>query len=469
MNEREDRPKGLLSTDDVAKELRITSQRVRQLIADGTLPAERVGHSWVIESEALESVRATASSATIAPKVKVQRNGQLKALSFFSGAMGLDLGLESVGIDTILACESDKWARQTIALNRPDLPVLGDIWRYTAEEILELAGIQPGEQVDVMAGGPPCQAFSTAGARRGFDDLRGNVFLHYLELIAAIKPKYAIIENVRGLLSLPVSETQSAALLEETGLDFSKKHGAIRLVTYKLREAGYNVSFNLYNAANFGTPQIRERVVIIATLKGEKVPYLTPTNSDDPTFGLPEWEVLRDAISDLDDAESDYIPFPEKRLKYFRMLKAGQYWKNLPPEVQPIAMGKSFYLGGGKTGFYRRLAWDRPSPTLVTHPAMPATDLGHPDKDRPLTVAEYKRIQQFPDTWEIAGRPQQQYKQIGNAVPIGLGKAIGRMVLQYDQGNAPEPPRNFKYSRYRNTSDEVLCPIAIDSMPDMLF
>ncbi|MDO4762685.1 MAG: DNA cytosine methyltransferase [Corynebacterium sp.] len=469
MTENLNKPNRLLSSDDAAKVLRITPQRVRQLIANGTLFAERVGHAWVIRQEDLDAVRAKITASFIPAKIGSTGEGKLKALSFFSGAMGLDLGLERAGIDTILACESDKWARQTISTNRPDLPILGDIWRYQADEILELAGIEDGAQVDLMAGGPPCQAFSTAGARRGFDDLRGNVFLHYLDLISQIKPKYAVIENVRGLLSLPVSHTQSEALLDTTGIDFSKKHGAIRLVTHRLREAGYTVSFNLYNAANFGTPQIRERVVIVAALGDERIPYLTPTNSNDAQYGLPAWNTLESVISDLDDNNSEFIPFPEKRLKYFRMLKPGQYWKDLPADIQPVAMGKSYHLGGGKTGFYRRLAWDKPSPTLVTHPAMPATDLGHPEKDRPLTVAEYKRIQQFPDDWSIEGRPQQQYKQIGNAVPLGLGEAIGRAIVAHHAGEKTKHPQGFKFSRYKNTSDLDLCPIENDSNEGMLF
>lgn len=462
-------PNRLISPIEASQELRVSSQRVRQLIASGDLVAEKVGRSWVIRQGDLDMMRASTTTSVIPASTMASRKGHLKALSFFSGAMGLDLGLEHAGIDTVLACESDRWARQTISTNRPDLPVLGDIWRYEASEILDLAGLKDGEQVDVMAGGPPCQAFSTAGARRGFDDLRGNVFLHYINLIEKIKPQYAIIENVRGLLSLPVSKTQSQVLMDETGIDFSQKHGAIRLVTHRLREAGYSVSFNLYNSANFGSPQIRERVVIIATLADRKVPFLIPTNSDNISFGLPGWNTLESVISDLNESESEFIPFPEKRLKYFKMLKSGQYWKDLPPEIQPEAMGKSFYLGGGKTGFYRRLAWDKPSPTLVTHPTMPATALGHPEKDRPLTVAEYKRIQQFPDDWIIVGRAQQQYKQIGNAVPLGLGEAIGRAVVAHSQGVEVDPPTNFKFSRYKKTSDLEICPLVSESDNNLLF
>ena len=134
------------------------------------------------------------------------------------------------------------------------------------------------------------------------------------------------------------------------------------------------------------------------------------------------------------------------------MLKPGQNWRDLPANLQKEAMGKSYYSGGGKTGFFRRLAWDKPSPTLVTHPAMPATDLAHPEEDRPLSIQEYKRIQEFPDDWILAGSLIQQYKQIGNAVPISLGYAVGKLINSMLQGLEIENYPNFKYSRYKNTS-----------------
>ena len=130
---------------------------------------------------------------------------------------------------------------------------------------------------------------------------------------------------------------------------------------------------------------------------------------------------FRDAVAGLDPARCDHIDFSEKRLKYIKMLKPGENWRNLPKELQPEAMGNSYHLGGGKTGFYRRLDWDSPSPTVVTHPAMPATELAHPTENRPLSIQEYKRIQEFPDDWVIEGSLLDKYKQIGNAVPVGLG------------------------------------------------
>jgi len=117
-------------------------------------------------------------------------------------------------------------------------------------------------------------------------------------------------------------------------------------------------------------------------------------------------------------------------------------------------MGKSYYLGGGKTGFLRRLDWNKPSPTLVTSPTMPATDLAHPEEDRPLSVAEYARIQQFPDHWKFAGKLVDQYKQIGNAVPGDLGYAIAQTIINHDKGNDIKPPEGFPFSRYKFTTEK---------------
>ena len=245
---------------------------------------------------------------------------------------------------------------------------------------------------------------------------------------------------------------------DQRGTNFPNLHedelkgGALNFIISRLEKSGYGYSFNLYNSANFGTPQIRERVVIICARDGKRPPYITPTHSEFGEFGLPKWRTLRSSIKGI--KHHQHINFPERRVKYYELLAPGENWKNLPVEMQKEAMGKSFYSGGGKTGFLRRLSWDKPSPTLVTHPAMPATDLAHPVENRPLSIEEYKRIQEFPDNWELAGSLIQQYKQIGNAVPKSLGLAAGLLIqklLRHDS-TIPSYP-GFKYSRYKNTSD----------------
>lgn len=378
---------------------------------------------------------------------------QFNALSFFSGAMGLDQGLEQLGINIRIACEFDKWCQQTIKANRPDLPLISNILDYDAKEIRKIAGLRHNETIDLVHGGPPCQAFSTAGARKSFEDERGNVFLHFLDVALDLRPRFLVIENVRGLLSAPLRHRPHNLRTKELPLkDDEQAGGALRLVIKILKSAGYSVSFNLYNSANFGSPQTRERVVIICARNGKLIQHLSPTHAEDGRFGLLPWKTFREAVANL-PVKKKFIPFPENRLAYYRMLSEGQYWKHLPIDMQKSALGKSYFSGGGKTGFLRRLAWDKPSPTLVTHPAMPATDLGHPSEDRPLSVEEYKRVQEFADNWEISGSLIQQYKQIGNAVPISLGRAIGRLLLAVDSGVELPIPPGFKFSRYRNTSE----------------
>jgi len=228
------------------------------------------------------------------------------------------------------------------------------------------------------------------------------------------------------------------------------KGGALNFVLSKLKQASYAYSFNLYNAANYGTPQVRERVVIVCSREGDRIPFIPPIRSKNGDFGLPKWKTFKQAIAGI--TEHTHLSFPEKRLRYYRLLKPGQNWKNLPENLQKEAMGKSYYSGGGKTGFLRRLDWNKPSPTLLTHPAMPATDLAHPTEDRPLSIQEYKRIQEFPDSWQLAGPLIQQYKQVGNAVPTSLGYAIGKIIKSLINGEEIPVFENFRYSRYKKTS-----------------
>ena len=438
----------LLTAGEVAKKLKVTAQSVRLLIKNGMLNAERVGNQWLTSIEDLNEY-IEKNDVVIEPDDHERLSDdipEIVALSFFSGAMGLDIGMKNGGIDALLACEFNKACRMTIAKNKPEIGLIGDITDFTAEEILKMAKIPEGRKVDVIFGGPPCQAFSTAGNRKAFDDERGNVFLKYLSIISEIKPTYVVIENVRGLLSTP---------FKYKDIEEPIKGGAMMIILDKLKEIGYTVSFNLYNAAYFGAPQIRERVVIIGKLGGGKVSYLQPTHNEEGTDRLKAWRTLRDAFDDNlpMNVEHHFIEFPEKRLKYYRILKEGQYWKDLPLDLQKEALGKSFYLGGGKTGFLRRLSYSRPSPTLVTNPTMPATDLAHPTEDRPLSVEEYKSIQEFPESWKVCGGILDQYKQIGNAVPVKLGEAIAKTIID-DMNGIKYENTGFSYSRYKNT-DEI--------------
>jgi DNA (cytosine-5)-methyltransferase 1 len=438
-----------------ATTLAVSEQRVRTLCREGLIEAEKVGTNWLIDQKSLSryGLATPHHAAEDHPSYLTKQNKPF-ALSFFSGAMGLDQGIEQVGFEIRLACEVDKYCRQTIALNRPNMALIGDVNNYSADEILSYAGLTREDDIDLILGGPPCQAFSTAGKRHGFNDVRGNAFLTYLNIAFDIRPKYLVIENVRGLLSCPMQHRPH----EMRGLDFPDltldelPGGALNFIISIIQKSGYGFSFNLYNAANFGTPQTRERVVIICSRDGRKPPFLLPTHSETGENGLKKWKTFRQATEGIFDHH--HLTFPEKRLNYYRMLSEGQNWKFLPEELQKEALGKSYYSGGGKTGFLRRLAWDKPSPTLVTHPAMPATDLAHPEENRPLSVEEYKRIQEFSDSWQLAGPLIEQYKQVGNAVPASLGFAIGSLILKLLNAETIKTDFGFSYSRYNNTSDE---------------
>jgi DNA (cytosine-5)-methyltransferase 1 len=444
-----------ITIKEAAEQLNISEQRIRTLCRANEIKARKLGGSWVIAASSLRNygLKTAHKVAEDHPVYKFDNKKPI-ALSFFSGAMGLDQGIEKAGFDVRLACEIDKFCRQTIALNKPNAALLTDINEYSSSDIRQASGLSGDDDIDLIMGGPPCQAFSTAGKRKGFNDDRGNVFLKYLELCLELKPKYFVIENVRGLLSCPMDHRPH----DQRGPEFPDlkadelKGGALNFIINRLESSGYGFSFNLYNSANFGTPQIRERVIIICSRDGKKPPFLIPTHSEDGSFGLPKWRTLKSCIKNIES--HNHLNFPEKRLQYYRLLKPGQNWKDLPIELQKEAMGKSFYSGGGKTGFLRRLAWGKPSPTLVTHPAMPATDLAHPTEDRPISIEEYKRIQEFPDNWELAGPIIQQYKQVGNAVPLGMGLALGQLIIKLINNVEIVPIAGFKYSRYKNTSDK---------------
>jgi DNA (cytosine-5)-methyltransferase 1 len=450
----------LLSVYDVSNRLECSEQYVRKLLRDGRLNGERIGRSWAVRESSIEAYQTQSEpeiDTIVDHSIREQKKCNIKALSFFSGAMGLDLGLERAGIEVSLACEFDKACRATISANRPNIALLNDINNYDAAQIREAAGFTKKESIDLIVGGPPCQAFSSAGQRKGFEDSRGNVFLKYIELSLELQPKYLVIENVRGLLSAPLKHRPHSDRGKNKSLLTADEQpgGALAYIIALLRDAGYGVSFNLYNAANFGSPQIRERVILIASRDGKILPFLSPTHSEHGHHGLPRWRTFREAVSGLSKNEHQYVNFPEKRLKFYRMLEAGQNWRFLSEKYQKEGLGNAYYSGGGKTGFLRRLSWDKPAPTLVTHPAMPATDLCHPVEDRPLSVQEYARIQEFPDDWQFCGKLLDRYRQIGNAVPVSLGEALGHHIKSALEGKQIiNSIKDFNFSRYRGTSHE---------------
>jgi DNA (cytosine-5)-methyltransferase 1 len=348
-------------------------------------------------------------------------------VSLFSGAMGLDLGLESAGFRTAVAVEMNRSAIATLKKNRPKLTTIDrPIEEVTSKEILREAGLTRRE-VCLVAGGPCCQSFSTVGSRESLTDPRGNLFRHFIRVVSDIRPRFFVMENVKGILSAAVRHRP----LNERGpgnpyLRPDERLGsALRVILRELAGLGYYVVYGLVNCADYGVPQSRLRVIFIGSRDGENISIPKPTHSSQGENGFLAWVTLRDAIGKLPDPDPEYLDFSDDRIELLQMLRAGENWSDLPTKFHKKALGAARHSWGGRTGFCRRLRWDTPAPTLTTSPVGRATTLCHPSKLRPLTVREYAELQQFPKDWEFVGSIQQRYTQIGNAVPVGLGKALG--------------------------------------------
>jgi DNA (cytosine-5)-methyltransferase 1 len=351
-------------------------------------------------------------------------------VSLFSGALGLDLGLERAGFELRLAVECNKFAAQTIKNNRPDVPLIEKrIEEIETKEMLERAGLKAGE-VTLITGGPSCQSFSTAGQRGSVTDPRGGMFREFSRVIREAKPRFFIMENVRGVLSAAVKHRP----LNKRGPGFpaltsgEELGSALKVILAELRTLRYYVVFDIVNAADYGVPQARERVIFLGSRDGEPIEIPPPTHARKKTATLKRWVNLREGLRDLDDPKPVFHELPPGKRKYLKHVPSGGNWKDLPVHMQKKALGKAYVSWGGRVGFFRRLAWNRPSPALTTRPDSKATMFCHPIELRPLSVGEYGCIQGFPPSWKFGGGPPQHYIQIGNAVPIKLGEALGNAV-----------------------------------------
>lgn len=368
---------------------------------------------------------------------------QLPVISLFSGALGLDLGLEKAGFETRVAVEHNQSAAEMIRLNRPDIPVIQkDIEKVTTEEILDLAGLKPGEPI-VVSGGPSCQTFSTAGKRGSLSDPRGVLFKEFLRVVRESKPRFFIMENVKGILSAafkhrPLIERGPGYPPLET--DEILGSALIHILDY-FRSSGYYVIFDLLNAADFGVPQSRERVLFIGSRDGEQISMPDPTHAQNPLNGQYKWRTLREGLRNLGDPNPIYRELISSKRKYLELIPEGKNWRALPLNMQDQALGGAAKSWGGRGGFLRRLAWNRTPPTITTSPDSKATMICHPTELRPLSVRECATLQQFPSDWQFVGSVTSQYAQIGNAVPVGLGAAIGlglREVITNARANVYE-------------------------------
>lgn len=333
--------------------------------------------------------------------LKNEKKSLYTAIELFAGAGGTALGMENAGIEHVLLNEFDKHACETLRMNKPD-------WNVVEDDVRNIK-FKRG-QADIVQGGFPCQTFSYAGKKMGFEDIRGTLFFEFARCVKEVKPKIAIGENVKGLLNHEGGRT-------------------LKTMISVLEELGYKVRYKILKSQYLDIAQKRERLIIIGVRNDLDIPISFPKEKDYIT-------TIREALHGCPKSEGQ--KYPEKKRKILELIPPGGYWRDLPENLQKEYMGASFHMEGGKTGMARRLSWDEPSLTLTCSPAQKQTERCHPEETRPLTVREYARIQTFPDSWKFAGSISQQYKQIGNAVPVNLGYHIGDTIIKMLEGKIEE-------------------------------
>lgn len=339
----------------------------------------------------------------------------MRSISLFSGCGGLDLGLHQAGFRTVLASDLEPLCRETWRRNMPSVPFLGGrIGSWTRGDVAEALGGSIGD-IDLLAGGPPCPPFSKSrfylkDKPRALDDPNGwETIDGYLRMLDWVRPRAFILENVKGLAYKVHAE-------------------ALGTIIARAEKLGYKVASGVLNAADFGVPQIRERCFVIGSLDG-KVDLPHGTHSKDATNGLLPWVTAGAVLADLDTEENasneghfaggqhydllrqvppgdNYLYFTEKRGHPTPKFKwRGRYW--------------SFLL---------KLSPDMPSWTIQ---ARRSNNMGPFHwRSRILRISEIKRLQTFPDAFELAGTIEQQWRQVGNAVPPMLAVAVGRSVAE---------------------------------------
>ncbi len=397
-----------LTISETAKLLNKSTKTLRRWDEEGKLSAVRepMSNYRVYRKNDVETLFADFLQTNVRETISnfVEPENEYKVLELFAGAGGLAVGMEKAGLKCVALNEIDKHACATLRNNRPKWNVLeGDIKNFTFSEYYN--------QVDVVTGGFPCQAFSYAGKRLGFEDARGTLFYEFARVIKEVNPPICIGENVKGLFNHDNGKTLQ---------------GMISI----LDEIGYNVvPVQVLKAINYKVPQKRERLILVGIRKDIDLKYEYPKPYK-KIYNLSD-ALKKGELFESNVHKSSGAKYPESKKSVLDLVPPKGYWRDLPIDIQKDFMGASFYLGGGKTGMARRIGWDEPCLTLTCSPAQKQTERCHPDETRPFTVREYARIQTFPDDWQFSGPMAQQYKQIGNAVPVNLGREVGYSIIKF--------------------------------------
>jgi len=364
-------------------------------------------------------------------------------VDLFCGAGGLSYGLELAGFDPVVAVDFDKNATATYKANHPKTTVLtADICTLDTEEIVKSLN---GREVDLLAGGPSCQGYSTHG-KRDANDPRNFLFQHYLRIAKALRPKWILIENVQGLLTYNKGYFREEILSQLEGM-------------------GYHAAAKVLVTSEYGVPQIRKRIFFVATRVNREITFPSPTHGI-VEKGLKPYATVGEALFDLPllmdgQSKKDYTKNPETALQtYLRgssnqltlhearplseqaqriaeHVKEGFGLRSVPQEYLPDRFKKMRTIGNGElrkdcTTLYHRLSWQKPSYTITCHFRNIASGpFLHPAEHRSITPREAARLMTFPDDYVFSGVGIP--RQIGNAVPPLMAKAVGQHILKLMQ------------------------------------
>lgn len=419
--------KNYYSLSEVASMLGKTTETLRRWDKSGKLTAVRepMSNYRVYKKEQLkifDELDYLFSKTEVTNEQKASKN--FSVLELFAGAGGLAIGLEQAGLKCLALNEYDHWAAETLRINRPH-------WNVIEDDIRNVSFEKFKGKVDVVTGGFPCQAFSYAGKQLGLQDARGTLFYEFARAVNETKPLICVGENVRGLLNHDNGRTIQGMISILEGLG------------YKVLDP------RILKAIHYNVPQKRERLILVGIRKDINLDFEFPKP-------FKKIYTLKDALK-KGELYPTNVPlssgpsYPKRKKEILDLVPQGGYWRDLPLKLQKEYMQKSFFLGGGKTGIARRISWNEPCLTLTCSPAQKQTERCHPEETRPFRVREYARIQTFPDEWKFAGSTSQQYKQIGNAVPVNLAKEIGyslvKFLNQYYELNKPIKKKVVAYKR----------------------
>lgn len=364
-------------------------------------------------------------------------------IDLFCGAGGLSEGFRQAGYHVLAGNDFFEAAGETYAQTHREAKFLpGKIQDYSAADFLKAAGLREGE-LDVLAGGPPCQGFSVYNHQRGLHDERSSLYREYLRVVEGLQPNWVVLENVTGMTS-------------------AGGGAAVHAIIKGLNSLGYDVRADILKAEEFGVPQERRRIVFIGNRLGLPVAYPAPTHG----FGARRLVTIADAISDLPalangeekgvqayacEAQSNYqsemragsncvtnhsaARLSRVNLERMQHIPQGGSWRDIPFDLLPEGMKRA--KRSDHTKRYGRLSWSGLASTILTKCDPHWGAYFHPDQDRTLTVREAARLQSFPDWFEFKGSRTDQYVQVGNAVPPLLGRAIAntisRISVQHEQ------------------------------------